>query len=354
LGLAIIACTAGTDNVRIEGLPQYICPSATPRPTHTALPTSPPTFPPYFQVNLPAPYYVGMGPINVQIHAQNAGNMYIRYSGFRRLPPYTWEGSFGQFYSMGFSGTTALITNYWLTVPGDVYLVSMTFYADLVSFQQSLSASQITYLPTATPQPPPCCPSSPIYPTGAPTYTPYPTPTPYIRTNDYFVGDIIYSDPQSSGLRLSFRVTDIHSEPSNTLDENVQRQSLHLWTIEIENVGTIPYTIFPPAQLYVAVVRRPNGTELNGVWGPNLAAASEAGVTFDSKMTWDMQDIRPGRKKTFVLAAYAPVGTVYKVSYALDASQRTGGTNPTVVPGSNIVSWINEVNTICSGDIAHP
>src|SRR5689334_9915142 len=92
LGLAILACTAGTDNVRIEGLPQYVCPSATPRPTDTAFPTSTPTIPPYFQVNLPTPYYIGVGPITVQIHAQNAGNMYIRYSGQRRLPPFTWDG----------------------------------------------------------------------------------------------------------------------------------------------------------------------------------------------------------------------------------------------------------------------
>ena len=46
-----------------------------------------------------------------------------------------------------------------------------------------------------------------ITPTPRPTYTPWPTPTEYVRTNDYFVGDAIYTGQQPSGLRLRFRVT---------------------------------------------------------------------------------------------------------------------------------------------------
>jgi hypothetical protein len=30
-----------------------------------------------------------------------------------------------------------------------------------------------------------------------------------VRTNDYFVGDAVYTGEQPSGLRLRFRVTDI-------------------------------------------------------------------------------------------------------------------------------------------------
>ena len=52
-------------------------------------------------------------------------------------------------------------------------------------------------------------------------------------------------------------------------------------------------------------------------------------------------------------AAYGPRGTARRISYALDASARDG-LNPTIVPGRNIVSWINEVNTICTGEIEEP
>jgi hypothetical protein len=66
-----------------------------------------------------------------------------------------------------------------------------------------------------------------------------------------------------------------------------------------------------------------------------------------------LEDIQPGQTKTFTLAAYGPRGTVRRVAYALDATARDPG-NPTQVPGRNIVSWINEMNTLCSGEIAEP
>ena len=65
--------------------------------------------------------------------------------------------------------------------------------------------------------------------------------------------------------------------------------------------------------------------------------------------------MQPGETKTFTLAAYGPRGPARRVSYVLDVTARDdGGGIPTIVPGQNIVSWINEVNTICTGDIAEP
>ena len=92
-----------------------------------------------------------------------------------------------------------------------------------------------------------------------------------------------------------------------------------------------------------------SGGEVEGVWGASLAAAEEAGLTPNYEAT----DIQPGETKTFTLAAYGPRGTARRISYALDVTARAEGL-PTVVPGQNVVSWINEVNTICTGEIEEP
>ncbi len=51
LTLAILACTGATLNLQIGNLPQYTCPSATPRATDTPFPTSTPTWPTFLMYN---------------------------------------------------------------------------------------------------------------------------------------------------------------------------------------------------------------------------------------------------------------------------------------------------------------
>ena len=75
-------------------------------------------------------------------------------------------------------------------------------------------------------------------PTPRPTYTPWPTPTQYVRTNDYFVGDAIYTPEQPSGLQLMFRVSNISDlpalEPDASLAENSEAvyESAFAWQEE--------------------------------------------------------------------------------------------------------------------------
>ncbi|MCI0713742.1 MAG: hypothetical protein L0154_26525 [Chloroflexi bacterium] len=348
--LAILACATGQENLQIENAPQYVCPSATPRPTHTLPPADPPTYPAYFQANLASTYYQSIGPITLQLAMQNAGAIYASYRGARLNPPYVWEGTNGQFITIATSSTLPSTGDWYLFVPSDVYRVDFTLYSQQAPGLHLLTAYQSSTFSTA--QPPLCCPPSPIEPTLRPTNTPYPTPTPYVRTNDYFVGDIVYTDESPSGLQLGFRMLNIRSEPLPPVPGS-DPQALHIWTIEISNIGDIPYTLFPPAQMYVSVVQD-GATETSGVWGPSLAAAQAADLDFNY-MTWDFQEILPGQEITLTLAAFGPPGTAYKVSYALDGSQRGDDPlAPTIVPGTNIVSWINAVNTICQGEIEQP
>ena len=80
--ISALACSGTVQNLRIDGLPQYICPSSTPRPTHTQLATNRPLWLPYFASNL-SWYQVApnFNTIYAQWTGQNAGTVYLSYSG---------------------------------------------------------------------------------------------------------------------------------------------------------------------------------------------------------------------------------------------------------------------------------
>jgi hypothetical protein len=71
-----------------------------------------------------------------------------------------------------------------------------------------------------------------------------------------------------------------------------------------------------------------------------------------------MVSLEPGQSHDFLMAAYGPLGQVRRIAFALDFSARpTPGDirpGPTQVAGRNVVTWLNEVNTVCQGDIQQP
>lgn len=349
--VAAIACAGTATNLQVNGLPQYVCPSSTPRPTHTQPPTSLPLWPPYFASNLNwtqvAPNF---NTITVQWTGQNAGTVYLSYSGSMSTSPYYWPGSGGTIAVDTIPGPTQTGL-YPITIPTTVTYATVSIYASGVAgSSRSYTVTRIYYAIYPNPLiPPPGGAPGSITPTPRPTYTPWPTPTQYVRTNDYFVGDAIYTPHQPSGLQLRFRVTDIREMPAAEPGRDGQLQSVYLWTVEIKNIGSVEYDVFPAGQIYVSTITLPGGMETEGVWGASLAAAEEAGLTPNYEMT----DIQPDETKTFALAAYGPRGTARRIAYVLNVTAR-GGTMPTIVPGQNVVSWINEVNTICTGEIEEP
>ncbi len=347
---AAIACAGEVQNLYIGDLPQYLCPSSTPRPTHTQPPTGQPLWPPYFASNV-SWYQVApnFNTITAQWTGQSAGTVYLSYSGSMSTYPYYWPGSGGYLAVDTIPGPTRTGL-YPITIPPNVTYATISLYASGVTgSSRSYTVTRVYYAIYPVLYPPPGGAPGSITPTPRPTYTPWPTPTQYVRTNDYFVGDAIYTSEQPSGLRLRFRVTDIQDMPAAKVGEEGQPQSIYLWTVEIKNIGSVEYDVFPAAQMYVSAITLPGGMETEGVWGASLAAAEEAGLTPNYEAT----DIQPDETKTFTLAAYGPRGTARRISYALDASARED-LNPTVVPGRNIVSWINETNTICTGEIEEP
>ena len=88
----MLACAATPDSLRIDGLPQYICPSATPRPTDTPRPTSPPSYPSTFLANLDYSHVdVTRSLVNVRYLAQSVGAVQLSYSGMT-LSGQLWTG----------------------------------------------------------------------------------------------------------------------------------------------------------------------------------------------------------------------------------------------------------------------
>jgi hypothetical protein len=334
---AVLACAGTTDSLRIGGLPQYTCPSATPRATNTPLPTSPPTYPNAFLANLNYGYVdVIRSYVNIQYLAQSVGAIQVSYSGVTLTGTY-WPGSNG-WVTIGYApfGSPGSSGSYPISIPSDVISTTITV---LGGSSYSFTVPRY-YSPFYTsPNPYPCCLPGAIYPTPVPTYTPYPTPTPYVRMNDYFVGDPIYA--VTGTLRIRFKVTEITAQ-------NTSAGTVQVWRLEVKNIGSVEYNLYPAAQMYVSEIVTPGGNSLVGVWGANLAAAEAAGIT----PTYDPVSLQPGQTQLFTLAAFTPDGTAYRVSYALDLTARGGG--PTQVPGQNIVSWLNAVNTVCSGEITEP
>lgn len=351
--ISALACAGTVQNLRVDGLPQYICPSSTPRPTHTQPATSRPTWPPYFASNL-SWYQVApnFNTIYAQWTGQNAGTVYVSYSGSMSTFPYYWPGSGGYVAVDAIPGATraGMVP---ITIPSTVYYANISITASGVAgSSRSYGVTRVTFpiYPGALSPPPGGAPGS-IMPTPRPTYTPWPTPTQYVRTNDYFVGDAIYTPLQPSGLQLRFRVTNISDLPAGEPDSQGQPQSVYVWEFEVKNVGSVEYDIFPAGQMYVSTITLPGGMETEGVWGASIAAAEEAGFTPNYELT----DVQPGETKTFRLAAYGPHGTARRTAYVLDVTARDdSGAIPTIVPGQNIVSWINEVNTVCTGEIEEP
>jgi hypothetical protein len=341
---AILACAGTPDNLRIDGLPQYICPSATPRLTDTPRPTSPPTYPFTFLGNLDYTYVdTTRSVINVRYLAQSVGSIQLAYSGITSSGQ-PWLGS-GGFITIGYApyGLPGVTGNYPLFVPSEVNSATITIYGGTA---YTFTVTRYFYPLSGSPYLYPCCLTPPIYPTPVPTYTPYPTPTPYVRTNDYFVGDSIYAI--TSSLRIRFKVTDIRSTPSTVPDRSGSLQNVYVWRLEVKNIGETEYDLFPAIQMYVSEIVSTGGGTVDGVWGASLKAAEAAGIS----PTYDPVGLAPGQIQTFALAAFGPVGTAYRISYALDLTTR--GNGPTQVPGARIVSWLNATNTVCKGEIQEP
>lgn len=309
LVLSFLLACGGTgsvteQNVRVTGIPQFVCPSSTPRPTDTPVPTrtqqptatrvtlSTPmvyaTYPPTCNT-LATPSYQYLCVPNACVYSPYpACNRYYAYPLATRNPPGFWYGG------------------------------------------------GIGYGPTATPRP---------THTPYPTKTPYPTPTPYVVSENYPMGADVYVGG-SGGLQLRFQVSTPQIQAVLQGNATTPRQVV-VWQIEIENVGQIPYNALPGAQVFVSHLLQ-NGQLLEGYWYASSEAAWVAGISLDP-LVLDIAEIQPNETVTFTLTAFTPLGEVFKIGWLLDPY--SGGAGQGVV-GGNTALWVNETDpNHCLGNV---
>ncbi len=183
--------------------------------------------------------------------------------------------------------------------------------------------------PTAGPQPT-YLPGTPI-----PTATPIPPPpTPYRiePPQDFYRGDAVFVGQPGAATRLRFRFQSVQTRPAAPSGGNAR--NLYIWSLEIKNLGTSNYETIPIAQMYLSLIRATNA-DVAGEWRTSEAAMQAAGII---GQTYDA--ITPGATRIYRMAAYAPVGSVRRLTFVLDAES------------NNRITWVNQANPYCSGDIA--
>jgi hypothetical protein len=301
LAMAMLACGGLADsgiteaNVRVTGLPQFVCPSSTPVPTNTALPTLTQR-PTSTQVIIPTPWIYATHPpsCNYSVPASS------RYACLPNACLWSNIAVCGVF--------TIRPTN----IPGG-----------------SWSGGGVGYGATSTPRP---------THTPRPTYTPYPTPTPYIVSENYHMGADVYVGGDGD-LALRLQVADAYRLLAG------ERQIV-VWAIEIENVGAVTYHALPGAQTFVSHLMT-NGQVREGQWYASAEALRSAGLNVDERAL-DIVRLEAGESISLTLAAFTPQGEVYKLAWILDPYASAGGG----YVGGNTALWVNQPDdNNCLGNI---
>ncbi|MEL7435075.1 MAG: hypothetical protein AAFN11_14105 [Chloroflexota bacterium] len=179
------------------------------------------------------------------------------------------------------------------------------------------------------------CPTDVPLPTattlaGTPLPTPRPQPTPFtiMSPQDFYAGDAVVIGDEGSLLQVRLRLQNVQII-SLTGDEQVVS-----WQLEVANIGRDRYEIFPAVQMYVRSV---DGEQ--GAWGSSSDAGERIGIPVDS----DVYQIRAGQSRTFNLATITSAGTAIQFAFQLD---------PTLGTTSPIMTWTNQPNPHCAGDMA--
>jgi len=157
---------------------------------------------------------------------------------------------------------------------------------------------------------------------GTPTLTPAPTqlpatPVSITAPDDFYIGDWV-----QVGEAVRFRLRDVLAVP---LDD----ESAYAWILDVDNIGTVEFEIYPALQMAIIEIAVFDVLEL-GTWWPSTDAAADAGIEFSG----DVYTLVPGESASYQLAAHAPSGEVSRLSLALDGD-------------GNAVNWSNQPNPYC-------
>jgi hypothetical protein len=301
LAMAMLACGGLADsgiteaNVRVTGLPQFVCPTSTPVPTNTPLPTATQRAT-AARVAIATPMVYATNPPTCN-YSQPAT---YRYACLPNACMWSSYGVCGTFYIR----PTNIPSGYW-------------------------SGGGVGYGPSSTPRP---------THTPRPTYTPYPTPTPYVISENYHMGADVYVGGDG-GLQLRFRVSNPRIFIRGT-------QQIVAWDVEVGNVGSVAYNALPGAQAFVSHLMT-NGQVREGQWYASAEAMRSAGLNVDERAL-DIVRLETGESISLTLAAFTPQGELYKLAWILDPYASAGGG----YVGGNTALWVNQPDdNNCLGNI---
>ncbi|MEP7285022.1 MAG: hypothetical protein ABI947_04555 [Chloroflexota bacterium] len=342
--VGILACEGNAANMAIQGIPKYICPSATPRPTDSLPPPNPPTYPPSFAANLDYSYVdPARSFVRLQFLAQNVGTVQVGVSGTTQTGS-AWLGSSTTLASTGnYAGITS---DYPVFIPTDVFNATINVSSNWGT--QQFNVSRYTSIVSSVPVSPPCCLASPIYPTPQSTYTPYPTPTLFemVAPTAFYAEDPVYNFTPPVQLRLRLHY------PMTSGNFFIPLFTAAAWTIQITNVGTTEYDFLGAGYMYISEVEQ-LGQTVRGVWPPSHQAATFLGIT---EQAYSPKAVRPGETITVTVAAWIPMTfKPVKVALALNPHRDGEAGYATFTPGGiKVIEWVNQLNPICRGEIQYP
>jgi len=182
--------------------------------------------------------------------------------------------------------------------------------------------------PTPAPQP-----TATVLPgTPLPLLPPPPTPYTIAPAQDFYVGDAVFVGQPSAPLRLRFRLQNVQSQPAPP--QGGSPRNLVTWRLEIRNLGSATYETVPVALMVITRISTASG-EQTGIWRTSDAAMDAASFTNEN-----YDPLPPGSTRLYRLAAYTPAGSVRQFAYLLDGD------------GGNRITWANQTNPDCSGDVA--
>ncbi len=169
------------------------------------------------------------------------------------------------------------------------------------------------------------CPPLPTVLPGTPTPVPLPTPPAIQPPDDFYLGDTVEVGSAGQAQHVRFRLLDVQSIPQPDA-------AIHTWELEVTNLGTAAYEVYPAVQMVLSAVETPSAI-VTGTWGASAAAGEAVGLTVDGAV----YTLLSGETRRFRLAAQAPAGAAYRFRFALD---------PTV-SDSPAMTWRTVPNPVC-------
>jgi hypothetical protein len=192
-----------------------------------------------------------------------------------------------------------------------------------------------------------------------PTYTPWPTQTPFTLMSDFPLGKHVKIGGVG-GIGLGIWVwldNVVVSGPFEYPDRETGEIALRWvaqWDVNVENASlTSQYEVYPFAQFYVFEVIEADGeTHTTGAWGISAEAHDQIGIP-RLDVTTANNVLNPHTIHTYTVAAYIPTSEVWRLGYVLDPLDNVKVDEMVAhnTLGSNVGIWINQHDDTCSGEI---